>query len=148
MTPLIQASSIISQFILSLCSVTIQMGNELFEVMMHFHWDKIWPRLNVKVGNKTFSWFFATCVVVTSMNRHSFEMVFREMKPRKISNLQSCVNASDKKMSSLGIEIDLLGKAKISEICRHQQKYSFRYETKSATCNGFDSEYCKISLKN
>jgi len=49
----------------------------------------------VKLGNKTFLRLFDTSAVVTCMNRHSFEMAFSESKPRKISNVQSCVAASE-----------------------------------------------------
>jgi hypothetical protein len=48
----------------------------------------------VKVGNKTFLRLFDTSAVVTCMNRHSFEKAFGESKPRKISNVHSCVAAS------------------------------------------------------
>jgi len=106
--PLIQASSVIPQLILSLCTFSIAMCNKLFESMMPFNGDKIRPRLMVKAGSKTFSWLFDTRAAVTCMNRQSFDMAFGHSKPRKISKPQSCVAALGDKMSSLGVlEVDL-----------------------------------------
>jgi hypothetical protein len=73
MMPLIQAPSMIPQLILSLCTISIAMCNKLFEIMTPFHGDKIRPRLAVTAGNKTFSWLFDSCAVVTRMNKELFD---------------------------------------------------------------------------
>jgi hypothetical protein len=94
MTPLIQAPSVISQLILSLCTISIATCNELFEIMTPLNGDKIRPRLAIRALNKTFSWLFDTGAAVTCMNKESFDLAFLHSKPKQISKLQSCVAAS------------------------------------------------------
>jgi hypothetical protein len=122
MTPHIQAPSIITQFILSLCTISITTGNKLLEIMMPF-WGKTWPRLMVKAGDKTFSWLFDTGAAVTCMKRQSFVMAFEHTKPRKISEAQTCVATSGNKMSSLGVfEVNMWIKGrKIHSHCQCDQ---------------------------
>jgi len=113
MTPLIQAPSIIPQFILSLYTISIATCNKLFEIMTPFNGDKIRPRLAVRTGDKTFSWLFDTRAAVTCMNKQSFDVAFGHCKPKQISKPQGCVAASGYKMSSYGVfEVDLFIKGK------------------------------------
>jgi hypothetical protein len=71
--------------------------------MMTFYGDKIRPRQNIKVVNKTFSWLFDTGAAGTCMNKQSFDMAFSDKRPRKISKAQSCVATSRGTMSLLSI---------------------------------------------
>jgi Retroviral aspartyl protease len=81
--------------------------------MTHFNGDKILPRLAVKAGNKTFSWLFDTGAAVTCMNKQSFDLAFRQSKPKQISKPQSCVAASGDKMSSYWMfDVDLFIKGR------------------------------------
>jgi len=107
MTPLIQAPSVIPQLILSLCTISIATCNKLFEIMTPFNGDNIRPRLAIKAGDKTFLWLFDTGAAVTCMNKQSFDLAFGLSKPKQISKPQSCVAASEYKMSSYGVfEVD------------------------------------------
>ena len=72
------------------------------------------PRLNVKVGNKTFSWLFDIGAAVTCMNKQSFETAFGCNGPLQISKAQNYIVASGDKMSLLGfLKMDLWAKGKI-----------------------------------
>jgi len=51
MTHIIQAPSIISQLILSLCTISIATCNKLFEIMTPFNGDKIRPRFAIRAGS-------------------------------------------------------------------------------------------------
>jgi hypothetical protein len=93
MTPLIQASSVIPQLILSLCTISVATCYKLFEIMTPFNGDKIRPRFAVRAGGKTFSWLFDTGAAVTCMNKQSFDLAFSHYKPKQISKPQSCVAA-------------------------------------------------------
>jgi hypothetical protein len=53
--------------------------------MMPVNGDKIRPRLDIKVGDKTFSWLFDTGAAVTCMNKQSFDLAFVNRKPKQIS---------------------------------------------------------------
>jgi len=92
--PVIQATSVIPQLIISLGTISISTCNKLFEILMPFNGDKIRPKLAVRAGNKTFSWLFDTRAAVTCMNKELFELAFGHSKPKEISKLQSCVAAS------------------------------------------------------
>jgi len=85
MTPLIQATSVIPQLILSLCTVYIATCNKRFENMTPFYGDNLRPRITGQTRGKTFSWLFVTGAAVTCMNKHSFKMAFKNNLPKKIS---------------------------------------------------------------
>jgi len=50
--------------------------------MTPFNVDKIRQRLDVRVGNKTFSWLFDTGAAVTCMNKEPFDLAFGNSKPQ------------------------------------------------------------------
>jgi hypothetical protein len=76
MTPLIQASSVIPQIILSLCTVSIATCNKLFENMTPFYGDKNKAKITGSVKNKNFYWIIDTGSAVTCMNINSFNTTF------------------------------------------------------------------------
>jgi hypothetical protein len=76
MTPIIQAPSVIPQFILSLCTVSIAICNKRFENMTLFNGDKVKTRISGHTGGKNFSWVLDTGSAVTYININSFEMAF------------------------------------------------------------------------
>ncbi len=89
MTPLIQAPSIISQLILSLCTVSIATCNKLFENMMPFYGDTSKPKVTGCTQGKTFLWVPDTGSAVTCMNRHSFETAYGK-KPKTATGQNEC----------------------------------------------------------
>ncbi len=80
MTPLIQAPSVILQFILSLCTVSIATCNKRFENMMPFYGDNNKTKILGTVNGKTFYWKIDAGFVVTCMNINSFETAFGKNK--------------------------------------------------------------------
>ncbi len=54
------------------------------------------------------SWLFYTGAAITCMNSQSFNAAFGSQKPKKISNVQSCVAASGDAMNSIRVyKVDL-----------------------------------------
>ncbi len=81
MEPLLQAPAIIPQLIMSLCAVSIVTYNKLSEIMMPFHGgNKIRPRINVTMSQKTFNWLFNTSAAITCTNADSFWESFGNSK--------------------------------------------------------------------
>jgi Retroviral aspartyl protease len=78
--------------------------NKLSEVMMPFHGgNKVRPRINVTMGNKTFNWLFDTGAAITCMNSDSFRESFGHQRPRLITNSAGCIAANGSRMESMGI---------------------------------------------
>jgi hypothetical protein len=80
MTPLIQAPSVIHQLILSLCIVSIDICNKLFENMTPFYEDHKKTKILGTVNGKTIYWNIDTGSAVTCMNINSFKMAFGKKK--------------------------------------------------------------------
>jgi hypothetical protein len=102
MTPFIQAPSVIPQFILSLCTISIATCNKLFEIMTPFNGDKIRPRLAIRAGNQSFFWLFDTGDAVTCMNKDSFDLAFGHCKPSKSLNLKVALLHQETKCHPMG----------------------------------------------
>jgi hypothetical protein len=54
MTPLMQASSVITQLMLNLCTISITTCNKFFNQMTPFKGDKVRPRVTARAGEKLF----------------------------------------------------------------------------------------------
>jgi hypothetical protein len=105
-TPLRGSRAVLPQLILNLCLASLMTCNKLYEIFAPG--EKIRPRSNVKTRNQTTSWLFDTGANITCMNSRSFNTAFGMLKPRKISNPQSCVASSGDAMNSIGVyEVDL-----------------------------------------
>jgi hypothetical protein len=73
---------------MSLCAVSIMTYNKLSEIMMPFHGgNKISPRINVTMGNKTFNWLFDTGAAITCMNANSFCDSFNHSRPKLLKKV-------------------------------------------------------------
>jgi hypothetical protein len=97
--------AVLPQLLLNLCVASLATCNKLFEIFAPE--EKVRPRINVKTGNQTMSWLFNTWAAITCMNSRSFNAAFGSQKPRKISNVQSCVATSRDAMNPIGVyEVD------------------------------------------
>jgi len=88
MTPLMNAPSVIPQWILNLCTVSIAMCNNIFNQRTPFNGDRIRPRVTARAGGKTFFWLFDTGASVTCMTGESFKAAFPHSKPGIVQNAQ------------------------------------------------------------